>query len=201
MATASIGNVVKFKNDDGTLSGGTLVDFTKVNGEDAAVINTFDGKRAHVPNSKLILIPMQRDGKTSSMILKRTKNEVKVHNNQLKEYGRNDHQKTLEEKIKSLQEENKQLLQEKNSLNAKLLSSYADNKSIKEYAKELEDKLSDKELELSKVDSFMSEKMQEKEDYETTIEALSNTIVFLKSNSEADAFEILLKRIKAFHNI
>lgn len=76
-----VGHIVKFKNLDGTLNGGTIVGFKKnQNGSDQALINTLDGKKVLVDLTSLIMIKHQIRGKQSKKFLDKVRSEIEIHN-------------------------------------------------------------------------------------------------------------------------
>lgn len=194
MAQAKIGQVIKFKTSDGKLSGGTLRDVILKDGKQIALVNVFDGSNLQIPLDNVIIIKHQRGNEASSAIIKRTKKEVEAYNKELEEYGRSERENSLENKYKNLEADYNQILQERNSLLAKVSKmEHLENvlNDYKERLKETEEAL--KKCECGQFD--------EVESLKDTVESLSSTILMLKTNSETDAFEYLLNRIKKFHKI
>lgn len=77
-----IGQIVKFKNCDGTLNGGTIVSFKKNSeGSDIALINTLDDQNVTISIDRVIPIKHQIIGKQSKAFVEKIKNEIKTHNN------------------------------------------------------------------------------------------------------------------------
>lgn len=196
MATAKIGNVIKFKNPDGSLNGGTLIDLFKKQGYDYAVINTFDNNRVEIPLSQTILISYQREngGKPSSAIIKRTKKEIEYANKELEEYGRNERENSLQAKYEELERKYQEILDSRNALQSKV------NKfeELKESYNKLKEAYEKNNQELLK---YKEGKVNEIYELKETVETLCSTILMLSSNNESNAFEYLLTRIKNFHNI
>lgn len=196
MATTKIGQVIKFKNPDGTLNGGTLVDILDKQSDNVkALVNTFDDKRISIPINQLIIIKHQREGKASSAIIKRTISECKAHNKQLLEYGKNQNQeKTLEQKYQEVKEEKKNLEEQRSELLNKV-------SQLETISKAYDELLGKYDEALSKLHSCETGQMSEVISLKKTVESLSSCILMLNSNSEKDAFEYLLNRIKEFHNV
>lgn len=197
MATAKIGNVIKFKNPDGSLNGGTLVDFIEKQGYQYAVVNTFDDTRVEILLNHLILIKHQRDngGKPSSKIIKRTKKEIEYANKELEEYGRNERENSLQEKYNELEKKYNEVLDSRNAL------LFKENKleELKVKYTELEEKYNKAQ---TLIEKFEEGKLDEILELKETVDTLSSTILMLSSSDkESNAFEYLLTRIKNFHNI
>ena len=194
MATVKVGQVIKFKTSDGKMSGGTLRDVISKDGKKIALVNVFDGSNIQIPLDNIIIIKHQRSGEASSAIIKRTKKEVEAYNKELEEYGHSERENSLENKYKELQLQYDQLIQERNSLNAKI-NKY---KQIEKDLNDCEERLNEAEEALEKAET---NQIDELTGLKETVNALSSTILMLKSNSEPDAFEYLINRIKKFHNI
>ena len=200
MTTAKIGQVIKWKNSDGTLNGGTIVDFIQQNGEQKVLVNNFEDKRLTISVSQMIIIKHQRnEGKPSSAIIKRTIKECKQHNEQLKIFGPNEKQvKTTEDKLH-------EMVQERNSLICKInkLEALIEEKNEKIISLEIQQENAQKEIEkLSDKCSLDIIKITgENKQLEETISTLCDCILMLKQNNETDAFELLLNRIKKLQNI
>ena len=194
MATVKIGQVVKFKTSEGKLSGGTLRDVISKDGKKIALVNVFDGSNISIPLDNIIIIKHQRSGEASSAIIKRTKKEVEAYNKEVEEYGLKKQENSLENKYKNLESDYNKLLQERNNLLAKV------NKMER-----LENELSECKILLDETKENLKKcecgQLTELKALQETVEVLSSTILMLKNNSETDAFEYLLNRIKKFHNI
>ncbi len=197
MATARIGNVLKFKNPNGSLNGGTLVDLFEKQGYQYAVINTFDNQKVEIPLSQTILIPHQRqnDGKPSQAIIKRTKKEIDYANKELEEYGRNERENSLQAKYNELEKKYNALLDSRNAL----LFKENKYKELKAKYAELQEKYDKAQSILEK---YKEGKLDEIMELKETVDTLSSTILMLSSSDkEGNAFEYLLTRIKNFHQI
>ena len=192
--TPKIGQVIKFKTSDGKLSGGTLRDIINKDGRRIALVNVLDGSNLSIPIENVIVIKHQRGNEASSAIIKRTKKEIDVHNKELEEYGRSERENSLENKYKELETKYEQLLQERNSLQAKINKFQLMEKDFND----CKERLKEADEALEKCNCGQLDEIQELEE---TVETLSSTILMLKSNTETDAFEYLLNRIKKFHNI
>lgn len=194
MATAKIGQVIKFKNSDGSLNGGTLVDLVTINGKQVACVNAFDDNRIQIPVDSVIIIKHQREGDASPKIIRRTKKEILQHNKQLEEYGQNERMNSIETKNQELQEAYDKLLQERNSLLGKV-NKY--NELETKY-NDLQEKYDITLKNISKAENSSSIEVNEMKE---TISALCSTISMLSSNSVEGAFDFILDRIKKFHKL
>lgn len=77
-----VGQIVKFKNSDGTLNGGTIAGFQKNSlGSDVVLINTLDGNKVTVSYDKCIGIKHQIIGKQSKAFIDKVKKDIEIHNN------------------------------------------------------------------------------------------------------------------------
>lgn len=197
MAIARIGNVLKFKNPDGSLNGGTLVDLIEKQGYEYAVINTFDDTKVEILLNQTILIPHQREngGKPSKQIMKRTKKEIEYANKELEEYGRNERENSLQAKYDELEKKYQELLESRNAL----LFKETKLENLKKEHTELKEKY---EKAQSMLEKYEEGKLDEIMELKETVDTLSSTILMLSSSDkEGNAFEYLLTRIKNFHQI
>lgn len=175
-----IGHIVKFKNTDGTLNGGTIVGFQKSQtGSDQALINTLDDKKVLVDISKLIKIKHQIRGKQSKKFLDKVRSEIELHNTGVQE---NPSVKRHKEELNlwvTKYNEVQDLLKEQQDKNALLVQ---ENESLT------------KELSAERTNSLMLEKeiASLKEKHESKIDRdknLSYTILGLKEAMIAGAQE------------
>lgn len=82
-----VGQIVKFKNIDGTINGGTITSFQKnSNGENIVLLNTLDGKKLSVLQSDCIKIGHQITGKQSKKFIDSIKKEIEVYNKGLNQH-------------------------------------------------------------------------------------------------------------------
>lgn len=127
--------IVKFKNSDGTLNGGSILDFKIQEGFPAqALIQTFDNKNVSVDVHKLIRIKHQIVGKASIKFIESVQSEINAFNKgvlsnpsnkkhqeevQLWINKYNERMRTIDElqsQIKVLQEQNASVTEEYNKI-------------------------------------------------------------------------------------
>lgn len=193
MCNIKIGQLVKFKNQDNTLNGGTLVDFVVVKdtNEKRALVNTFDAQRVTVAPERLILVKHQRGDKPTEKFISKVKKSIEESNESLKVFGPNENQiETDAEKIQKLKEfisvKEKEIKELQNIINSK-------TNEIEGLTSEL--------VELKRIESNLENTKKEIDVLKKTVSVLSETIVFLKSNTESDAFTSLLEHIKLLTNV
>lgn len=87
-----VGQIVKFKNINGTINGGTITSFQKnSNGENIVLINTLDNKKVSVLISDCIKIGHQITGKQSKKFIDSVKKEIESYNKGLTQHTPNDY--------------------------------------------------------------------------------------------------------------
>lgn len=187
------GLIVKFKNPDGTLNGGTIIDIQKSSfGDIIACINTLDNKKVSMNIDKLIKIKHQIKGKQSQKFIDKIKEEIDTHNNGVKENPNvKQHQEELQlwinkyedsmNKSSKKQQEIDTLVKENNDLIENLNKK---NKKIESLEKELED------LKLKYSKDFKNE-----EHLQYTILGLQKAIIAGSEENHKKQLEALLEII------
>lgn len=74
------GSIVKFHDADGRLNGGTVVDFTRKDNEDYALINALEGDKIMKKKSELTLIVRQQRGRVPANFMNNLKEEIRIEN-------------------------------------------------------------------------------------------------------------------------
>lgn len=74
------GSIVKFHDADGRLNGGTVVDFTRKDNEDYALINALEGEKIVKKKSELTLIVRQQRGRVPANFMNNLKEEIRIEN-------------------------------------------------------------------------------------------------------------------------
>lgn len=193
MCNIKTGQLVKFKNSDNTLNGGTLVDFVVVKdtGEKRALVNTFDAQRVTVAPERLIPVKHQRGDKPTKKFIEKIQKSIDESNEKIKLFGPNENQVLTDaEKIQKL----KIQLDEK-------------EKEIKEYQSKIEeqnqsyDALNTEYQNILHINEGACKQAAQIEILKKTISVLSDSIILLKSNAEPDAFERLLDHIKSLTDV
>lgn len=175
------GKVVKFRDGNGALNGGTVVEIIKGTNGRIALINTLDGKNIQKPLGNLFLVKRQERGRISNKFLNNLSEELDKAN---KEAG-------VEKEV--LQDNNSELLPPPVSLPSSV--EYIED-SLQKKISTLEEIILQKEKEIDFLKDQISSLSINKKT-EIAINGLSDALISLsiENNSQPNTIQILAETI------
>lgn len=194
MNKISKGNVVKFVDADGAMNGGTVVEFTRKDNEEYALINTLDGKKISKKKDSLQLIKRQQRGRISAKYMEELKEEIRIENVNTPKQSVNK-EPVIEESVGQVQvivDESdlvKELREELLNKDVKVKTYEAELHKNREYIRSLEAQVENRPESKNVTNLLM------------TVKGLSEALLAASLNKEGDMVQELLKVIAKLNDI